>query len=84
MLASGRQRRLDNRVAWSITHLVQAGLLERPHRNATRLTERGRRVLTENQERVDMKVLAQFEDYQRAVGSPKTPVLKDSCPHLES
>ncbi|MEX1164301.1 MAG: winged helix-turn-helix domain-containing protein [Nitriliruptor sp.] len=32
MLPSGNQRRFDNRVGWSITHLAQAELLERPRR----------------------------------------------------
>jgi restriction system protein len=32
LLPSGRQRRMDNRVAWAISHLFQAGLLERPAR----------------------------------------------------
>lgn len=63
MLPSGRQKLFNNRVAWSVTHLAQAGLLERPRRGITRLTPRGRTVLAENPARVDMKVLAQFEEF---------------------
>lgn len=64
MLPSGRQRRFDNRVAWSTTHLFQAGLLDRPRRGVTRLTDRGRDVLARNADRVDMVVLNDFEDYR--------------------
>lgn len=64
MLPSGRQRRFDNRVAWATTHLYQAGLLERPRRGVTRLTERGRQVLCDHADRVDMSVLNAFDDYR--------------------
>jgi restriction system protein len=64
MLPLGGQKLLNNRVAWSITHMAQAGLLERPRRGATRITDRGQKVLAENPDRVDMKVLNQFADYR--------------------
>lgn len=64
MLPSGGQKLFNNRVAWSITHMAQAGLLERPRRGATRITARGQKVLAENGDRVDMKVLSQFAEYQ--------------------
>lgn len=59
------QRRFDNRIAWALTHLVHAELLERPQRGVTRITQRGRQVLTEHPDRVDMGVLDQFEEYRR-------------------
>jgi restriction system protein len=59
------QRRFDNRIAWALTHLVRAGLLERPQRGVTRLTQRGRQMLAEHPDRVDMGVLDQFEEYRR-------------------
>ena len=31
MIPSGRAKLMDNRVAWSLTHLSQAGLIERPY-----------------------------------------------------
>jgi len=64
-LASGRQKRFDNRVGWAITYLFQSGLLSRPRRGVTQLTERGREVLDAHPNRVDMRVLSQFEEYQR-------------------
>lgn len=63
LLPSGNQRRFDNRLAWTLTHLVRAGLLTRPRRGVTRITERGQEVHAENPDRVDMNALNQFEEY---------------------
>lgn len=64
MLPSGGQRLFHNRIAWSLTHLAQAGMLERPRRGATRITVRGREILASNPTRIDTKVLAGFEEYR--------------------
>jgi restriction system protein len=64
MLPSGGQRLFHNRVAWSLTHLAQAGMLERPRRGATRITVRGREVIASNPSRIDTKVLGEFEEYR--------------------
>lgn len=64
LLPSGRRRRFDNRVAWALTHLYHADLLERPRRGVTRITERGRQVLDEQPERIDIGVLRTFEEYR--------------------
>ena len=64
MLPSGRQRRIDNRVAWSISHLFQAGLLERPARGRVAITDAGRQVLAAHPDSVDMRVLNGFESYR--------------------
>jgi restriction system protein len=64
LLPSGRQRQFDNRVAWATTHLYQAGLLARPGRGVTALTQRGGEVLANHPNRVDMSVLGGFEEYR--------------------
>ena len=64
MLPSGTQALFTNRVAWAVTHLTQAGLLTRPERGRYLLTERGRKVLQDYPDRVDMTVLSQFPEYQ--------------------
>ncbi len=64
MLPSGRQPLFSNRVAWAVTHLAQAGLLDRPARGVTQITGRGSEVLTRCPDRVDMKVLRQFPEYE--------------------
>ncbi|MCH7226768.1 restriction endonuclease [Haloferula sp. A504] len=64
MLPSGRAKLFDNRVGWAKSHVVQAGLLESPRRAVSTITERGRQVLADNHERVDLGVLRQFEEYR--------------------
>lgn len=64
LLPSGRQRRMDDKVQWAITHLMQAGLLERPARAQVVITGLGREVLAGHPERVDMRVLNRFEAYR--------------------
>lgn len=63
LLASGKQSKFDNRVAWAITHMSQAKLLDRPQRGRYVLSERGKVILKTHPERVDMSVLAQFPEY---------------------
>jgi restriction system protein len=63
LLDSGGSR-FDSRVQWAITHLVQAGLLDRPRRSHVRITHRGKDVLSNNPARVDMQLLSQFAEYQ--------------------
>ncbi len=64
MLPSGKTTVLANRVAWALSHLFQAGLIERPERGVYRITARGRAVAAEHPERVDMALLSQFADYR--------------------
>ncbi len=63
MLPSGSQPLYYNRLAWTVTHLAQAGLLERPSRGITQITERGLEVLRQHPRRVDTKVLIRFPEY---------------------
>ena len=63
MIASG-QRRFDNRVGWSITYLTQSGVLRRTGRGRFQITERGQQTLAEKPERVDVRYLERFPEYQ--------------------
>jgi restriction system protein len=65
LLPSGSQRRFDNRIAWALTHLTHAGLLTRPARGVTRITERGEKVLAEELERIDLGLLNRYEEYRK-------------------
>jgi hypothetical protein len=53
LLPSGSQPLFTNRVAWAVTHLAQAGLLDRPARGVTQITVRGQEVLGQCPDRVD-------------------------------
>jgi restriction system protein len=63
LLPSGKQPVFSNRVAWATTHLAQAGLLYRPARAMSQITDRGREVLRDHSDRVDLRVLAAFPEY---------------------
>jgi restriction system protein len=64
LLASGKQTRYSNRVAWALTHMAKAGLVERPARGQYAISLRGKQVLIENSDRVDMNILFAFPEYQ--------------------
>jgi restriction system protein len=59
-----------DRVHWTATYLVKAGLLVRPRRGALQITERGIELLAEPPERIDVAFLAnryeEFRAWQRA------------------
>lgn len=68
LLPSGRQRRFTNRVNWATTHLRKALLIESAGYGKFKITDRGRQVLAEKPERVDMKYLARFPGYLEFTG----------------
>src|SRR5712692_2752473 len=74
-LPSGLARTFDNRVGWAATYLYRVGLLARPRRSVYAITERGRAVLAQNPERVDLSVLSQFPEFaefRKAGGARRT------------
>jgi restriction system protein len=62
-IPSGRVTTLQNRVGWAATYLFRSGLLERPRRAHYRITARGRTLLAEHPERIDLGVLKQFDEF---------------------
>jgi restriction system protein len=72
--------------------MIQAGLLDRPQRGRYLLSERGKKVLSEYPERVDMAVLAQFPEYQefrsrkkqKQVGEKSLDVVSDELSPSEA
>jgi restriction system protein len=55
---------MDNRVGWSLTHLSQAGLIERPARAQVKITPAGLEVLGSHPDRVDVSVLRDYPAYR--------------------
>ncbi len=68
---SGRQTVMRNRVGWARTYLHKAGLLTIPVRSYCQITERGRKALLDNPERLDNRYLKQFPEFI-AFQTPKT------------
>jgi restriction system protein len=63
LLPSGKQPIFENRTGWAKTHLKKAGLLNYPKRGCIEITERGIAVLENKPEKIDMKFLKQFDEY---------------------
>lgn len=63
MLPSGKQRIFDNRVAWAVTYIRKACLIETIKRGHFYITDRGREVLKQNLERIDNNFLSQFPEF---------------------
>lgn len=73
-LPSGRQTVINNRVGWARTYLNKAGLLQIPERGMVQITERGRDALTEGPERITVRWLNQFPEFERFhKAAPKGP-----------
>jgi hypothetical protein len=62
-LPSGLAKTFDNRVGWAATYLYRVGLLVRPRRSVYAITKRGREVLAEHPDRIDLTVLSQFPEF---------------------
>ena len=63
MLPSGTQRLFNNRVAWALTYIRKAGIVESPKRGIFKITDRGQQVLTQDPEKIDIKFLNQFPEF---------------------
>lgn len=63
LLPSGTARKFENRVAWTITYLSKARLLDRVARGVFRISERGRQVLQKNPTELNKKFLRQFPEF---------------------
>ena len=59
----GHTTRLKDRVSWSITHFLYAGLVERVRRAVYRITPEGERLLSRDPSRVDLKLLLEYPAY---------------------
>lgn len=63
LLPSGKQSRFSNRVAWAKVYLAQAGLLDTPRRGAFRISNRGRELLSDPPETIDIKFLERYPEF---------------------
>lgn len=81
-LPSGTQRIFDSRVAWAKTYIAQAGLVESPKRGVVHITDRGRELLSQRPQHIDLSVLEQFPEFlafrNKARKTDETIVPKES------
>lgn len=63
LLPSGRQAVFTNRVGWTRTYLMKAGLIEYTRRGYYRITKRGVDVLAENPKMINIAYLKRFSEF---------------------
>lgn len=62
-LPSGTQRIFDSRVGWAKTYIAQAGLVESPKRGVVHITNRGKELLLQHPQHIDLTVLERFPEF---------------------
>jgi len=80
MLPSGTQTKFYNRVAWAKSYLVRAQVLDSTRRAHFRITDRGRELLSQGRDRIDVQVLNQypeFVEFHTATGQARGEVTRD-------
>jgi restriction system protein len=63
LIPSGRVTTFQNRVGWAATYLYRTGLIDRPKRAVYVITDRGREMLRRYPDRIDLKALSQFPEF---------------------
>lgn len=63
LLASGNQEIIVNRTGWARTYLKKAGLLDSPQRGIFEITQRGRSLLQEKPQHIDVKLLKRYPEF---------------------
>jgi len=83
MLPSGTQRLFNNRVAWALTYIRKAWLVESPKRGIFKITDRGQQVLSKGLQKIDNKFLIQFPEFVEFKSIKKKPTKKNVIPTKE-
>lgn len=86
LLPSGKQEIIVNRVGWARTYMKKAGLLSSPARGMIEITERGKQVLAEKLQTINVAYLSKFPEFEafRAIQSEKEEDSTSSIVTLES
>ena len=85
-LPSGNQKTFNNRMAWTKSYFVQAGVLESERHGFFSITDRGRDLLKQGHEKITSKVLRQYPEFVDFITpkSSKQKSLSDQSTHIES
>lgn len=65
LLPSGGQTTYQNRIGWAVSYLTKALVLERPARATVQITDRGRSLLADAPERVDLAYLMRYPEFKK-------------------
>lgn len=63
LLPSGNMTTMRNRIAWAVSYLFQAKLVQRPSRGFFTVTERGKKVLQNPPPKINIKFLEQYPEF---------------------
>lgn len=80
-LPSRRAKTFPNRVGWATTYLYRCGLISRPRRSVYVITPRGRSVIEDHPDRVDLGVLSQFPEFHEFRRPRSDPAAKERDTH---
>ncbi len=69
MLPSGRAKKFANRVAWAAAYLKMANLIENVSRGIYHITPQGQRLLAEKPDKLNIKSLKRYPEFQARTGS---------------
>ena len=81
-LPSGTQTVFSNRVQWAGTYLSKAGLVTKPARGVFEINEKGKAVLKENPDVIDVPYLTKFESFREFQSSKSNTEDKDTNTNL--
>jgi restriction system protein len=89
LLPSGKQTKFGNRIAWALSHLSAAGLLDSISRGVRRITPRGLEVLGRKPDRLDITYLKEFPEFRafrtrRKASEADTGTTEDSADEHET
>ena len=62
-LPNGTQSTFLNRIAWAVTYMKKAGLLETTHRGLFQITKRGKELLASQPKAVNIQLLKQYPEF---------------------
>ncbi|KAA9041546.1 restriction endonuclease [Ginsengibacter hankyongi] len=71
LLPSGQSFLFNNRVGWARTYLKKSGLIDAPKRGTIIITPRGKQVLDENPNEIDVKFLRRFSEFTEFINTKK-------------
>jgi restriction system protein len=69
LIPSGRATIIQSRAGWARTYLKKAGLVEYPQRGVVQITDRGKQVLSENLDAINVEYLHQFPEFAEFLNS---------------
>ena len=78
LLPSGKQEVFDNRIGWARTYLKKALLIDYVERGQFRITERGKKVLAENPERIGVAYLSRFPEFTEFHRPPRPAAAEEN------